>query len=204
MPLGTFVPKTGNKAGSFKPQDNADKPLIVVPREFRPDFVTKQYPNPKDVVFYDVADLSPLLKGEPVEIVIGVITGSKAIVDQLNNAMQKAKKDGATDDPKLPVKFVSRLNAANVVYYSVEPLDPESKEYQLAVKWESKNPEAIDKARAEKEEADAKAASSNGSGNGNGYGANQNGAGLPDSQPETSAPATRMDDDDLEKAIAAL
>ena len=199
MPLGTFVPKTGNKAGSFKPQDNYDKPLIVVPREFRPDFVTKQYPNPKDVVIYDVADLSPLLKGEAVAITTGVITGSKAIVDQLHAAMEKAKKDGSTDDPKLPVKFVQRLNAANVVYYSVEPLDPESKEFQLAVKWEEKNPTAIDAARAEKEEADARAEVEKVAATMPGTAAD-----TADTAAAAAAPAPRMADDDLEKAIAAL
>lgn len=200
--LGTFVPPANGKTGSFRPQDNYGKPLIVVPREYREDFVTRQYPNPKPAVFYDVVDLLA------DTVIIGVVTGSKAIVDRLRDLIPS---DGG-EAPRLPVKIVQLTGAAGNTYFSIEPLTQGSQEHALAMAWDSKYPTRIDDERAKKLAADqvAEAQQQNAQQVPQPQGAAAPLAGIGASQPvqtqqvEQAVAAPPMDDDALAKALAAL
>jgi hypothetical protein len=207
MALGTFVPPVSRKAGSFDPRDNAGKPLIVIPREFREGFVSARYKDPKDVVIYDVADLTPLLQGEQPVIHVSVITGSGAMVDRLKTSVPA---DGA-EPTKLPVKIEAVTPPGKNTYYTIEPLDPESNEFKLAVAWESKYPTAIDDKRREHQAEMAAQQGTNGNGGGQsaaplqGIGGNSAPAAAPAPEPEPTKPAGGgLDDDALAKALASL
>lgn len=159
MALGTFTPPPSKTAGSFKPQDHAGKPIIVVVREFLENHTTRRYPEPRDKVIFDVVDIMS------DTVVISVMTGAGAIVDRLKDSIA-----GPGEEPtKLPVMFV-KVAAANGGndYYSVEPL--EGTALQLAAAWDAKNPTRIEDERAAKIEADRAAEKANGNGNGNGNG----------------------------------
>lgn len=141
--LGTFeAPPSQGKAGSFKPQNNVNRPIIAVPREFKTNFVTAQYPDPKDVVIYDVFDL---MTGN---IEISVITGSGAMVDRLKQYVPGGTKNDTAEPKPLPVKIVKVERSGKSDYYSIESL--EGKELQLAVLWDQKiGISAIEDKRAE-------------------------------------------------------
>lgn len=140
MALGTYVPPKTGVAGSFDPRYNADKPLIVVVREFREDFTTRKFPNPKDVVIVDVVDILANT------VIVSVIWGAGAVVDRLKD---RAPADGA-DPEKLPVKLVAvKSQSTGNDYASIEPL--EGKELELAVAWDAKNPTRIDDERAQRQ-----------------------------------------------------
>lgn len=141
MALGQFVPPAAGKAGSFDPRNHADKPLIVVVREFRPQFTTRAYPNPKDVIICDIVDIL----ADAVHV--SVIWGSAAIVDRLKD---QAPKDGA-EPTRLPVK-ISHVQSASTgrMYTTVDPLD--GKALELAAAWDAKFPTRIDDERAARQD----------------------------------------------------
>lgn len=199
MALGTFTPpaRANGKAGSFDPRFNTDKPLIVVVREFRENFTTQRFPNPKDVVIYDVVDLLANT------VQISVITGSGAIVDRLKPSVPA---DGAVPE-KLPVVFKLVSPAGGNPYCTVEPLEGQA--LQLAIAWDAKNPTRIEDERAAKMAADAAqapavdpvAAALQGLGQAAPAAAPLQGIGQT-AAPAAAAPA--MSDADLEAAIKAL
>jgi len=183
MALGTFTPPASVNGSSFDPRDKHGRPLIVVPRKFLPQHVSKRFPTPRDKVAVDVVDL---LENQ---VYLSVLWGSGPIVDRLNDAMKKGNTDVA-----LPIKIEEvKPESGGNKYYIVVPL--EGKELQLAAAWDEKNPGRVDRERAEAE-AEAGQQQQNGAGN---------------ESPATEAPAApaaaaqpRMDDDALEAAIAAL
>lgn len=147
MALGTFTPPpTGGKAGSFDPRYNADKPLIVVPREFRPQFVTARFPNPKDVVICDVVDVSANV------VHVSVIWGAAAIVDHIKNYVPT---DGSAPQP-LPVKIITTTGTKGNPYGKLVPL--EGPELDYVAGWDAAFPGRIDAERSAKIAADQAAA----------------------------------------------
>lgn len=223
MALGTFTPPAGGKAGSFDPRNHADKPLIVVVREFRPNFTTRAYPNPKDVIICDIVDILANA------VHVSVIWGSAAIVDRLKD---QAPKDGAAPE-RLPVK-ISHVQSASTgrMYTTVDPLD--GKALELAAAWDAKFPSRIDDERAARQDEVREAATRYDNGDqtgaaqapgfqglGNGQAAQQDPPPAQTQQTEQQAPAEQgtsnasattaqspapvgMSDDALEAAIASL
>lgn len=157
MALGTFTPPaTGGKSSTFDPRPqfgNVGKPLIVVPREFKPDFVTPKYPNPKNVVIVDVVDLSPLYSGGEAVVLPSVIWGAAAVVDYLKPYCL----DPNTVNTPLPVKIETRVGASGTPYAVLNGLA--DAELNLAAMWDQKFGLAfIDHAAAAKRAADQAAA----------------------------------------------
>jgi hypothetical protein len=138
--LGTFTPPVGGKAGSFDPRNHADKPLIVVVREFRKDFTTRRFPNPKDVIIVDIVDIL----ADAVHI--SVIWGSGAIVDRLKD---QVPQNGEAPQ-RLPVKISHVTSGAGNPYCTVDPL--EGKALELAAAWDQRYPTRIDDERAARED----------------------------------------------------
>ena len=145
MALGTFTLKARGKAASFDPRLNAGKPLIVVPREFRANFTTQRFPNPKDVVIVDVVDLL----ADTVHI--SVIWGGGAMVDAIK---EHVPTDGQAPTP-LPVVIQAASSAAGNSYYVLVPL--EGAALQLAAAWDAKYPTRVDQERAQHDAAQASA-----------------------------------------------
>lgn len=216
MALGTFVPPVRATAASYDPRTHFNRPLIVIPREFRADFTTKKFPAPKDVVFADVVDLmeaqgmgsAPGTVGQEDGVYISVIWGSGPIVDRLRGSVPTEGGEAT----KLPVKIVQVTPAGGGnVYYSVEPLEPDSQEMTLAQLWDTKRGHTVDEKRAALEaEAAANAPSGNGSQGSQGQapiaglGQTPTQTPAPAAAPAPAAPAAGVSDDDLAAAIAAL
>jgi hypothetical protein len=139
MALGTFTLKAKGKASSFDPRVNGGKPLIVIPREFRPNFTTQRFPNPKDVVIVDVVDLL----ADTVHV--SVIWGGGAMVD----AIKEHVPAEGQEPTKLPVKIQAASSAAGNSYYVLAPLDGAA--LQLANAWDAKFPQRVDQERARHE-----------------------------------------------------
>lgn len=143
MALGTYTLKAKGKASSFDPRVNHGKPLIVVPREFRANFTTQRFPNPKDVVIVDVVDLL----ADTVHV--SVIWGGGAMVDAIK---EHVPTDGG-EPTKLPVKIGAATAASGNQYYVLVPL--EGAELQLAGAWDAKYPTRVDQERAQHDAAQA-------------------------------------------------
>jgi hypothetical protein len=139
MALGTFTLKAKGKASSFDPRVNGGKPLIVIPREFRPNFTTQRFPNPKDVVIVDVVDLL----ADTVHV--SVIWGGGAMVD----AIKEHVPAEGQEPTKLPVKIQAASSAAGNSYYVLAPL--EGQMLQLAAAWDAKYPTRVDQERSQHE-----------------------------------------------------
>jgi hypothetical protein len=198
MALGTFTPPPSKTASSFDPREKHGRPLIVVPREFLENHVTKKYPQPRDKVVADVVDLLS------DTVVISVLWGSGAIVDRLKDSCTRAVP--TPDEAKLPVKIVKVApSGGGNEYFSIESL--EGKELQLAAAWDAKNPTRIDDERTAREAADKAEAAAKA-----GNGSTQEQAPLAGiSAASAAAPAAAeapasggLSDDALEAALAAL
>lgn len=146
MALGTYTLKAKGKAASFDPRVNHGKPLIVVPREFRANFTTQRFPNPKDVVIVDVVDLL----ADTVHI--SVIWGGGAMVDAIK---EHVPVDGQPPTP-LPVMIQPTSSAAGNSYFVLVPL--EGPALQLAAAWDAKYPTRVDQERAQHDAAQASGA----------------------------------------------
>lgn len=139
MALGTYTLKAKGKAASFDPRVNHGKPLIVIPREFRANFTTQRFPNPKDVVIVDVVDLL----ADTVHV--SVIWGGGAMVDAIK---EHVPADGQ-EPTKLPVVIKPTSSAAGNSYYVLAPL--EGAALQLAAAWDAKFPTRVDAERMQHE-----------------------------------------------------
>lgn len=139
MALGTYTLKAKGKAASFDPRVNHGKPLIVVPREFRANFTTQRFPNPKDVVIVDVVDLLA------DTVYISVIWGGGAMVDAIK---EHIPSDGQAPTP-LPVMIQPTSSASGNAYYVLVPL--EGAALQLAAAWDAKYPTRVDQERSQHE-----------------------------------------------------
>ena len=185
--LGPFKSKAGNflEATKFDAAANVGHPLVVIVHDFKEDFKTEAYPNPRPVAFVMIADLSPLLKGGEAILYGNAILGGDAVADRLRDYTGAVNEDGSL--VKLQVKLGNAVsNSTKRSYRTIEPL--EGAELALAVKWDEKNPTALQDERARLEAEAAARGEEEGSGNAD--------------NKASSAPV--MDDDELAKAIAAL
>jgi hypothetical protein len=133
----------GDKFGvSERNPQGVDRPLIVKVREVVEDFKSRDYPDPKPVVFVDVVDLFGRNNDWNPTIYVGPLWGGAALVDSLRPYVGQ--------DAELPVmpKLVRSGSGRN--YTVLVPLD-ESTWLDAAVKWLEMNPTAIDDARRARE-----------------------------------------------------
>ena len=146
MAIGTLEdPPAGLKSATFKPNENYNKPILAVAREFHPEFKSQRYPEPKPAVIYDVVDLAT------GEIHIGVITGSGAMVDRLKQYVPGGSKNKTDGGVVLAVKIVKVPQDKGEPYYSLKQLEADSNELKYAAAWDKKYGLAkIDEARKAK------------------------------------------------------
>lgn len=155
--LGTFnAPINSGKASSFDPRPqygNVGKPLIVVCREYKENFVTPKFPTPKNVVIVDVVDLSPLYAGGEAIVLPSVIWGAGAVVDRIRKECQPGEA--------YPMKLIT-VNGSNGPYASIVGLQTDPADAEMlarAVDWDTRFGIAyVDHCRAQKQAADAAAA----------------------------------------------
>lgn len=187
MALGTFKAQAGNfiAATPFDAAASAGHPLVVIVHDFKEDFSTEAYPNERPVAFVMIADLAPVLQGQPVALYANAILGGDAVADRLRNYAKA--EDEAGNPVKLPVKLgTAKSQKTGRNYRTIEPLT--GAELQLAIEWDEKNPTALQDERARLQaEADAKAEEKGGAAVSNG-----------------KAPRPGTDDDALAAAIAGL
>lgn len=217
--LGQFIaPPSGLKAGQFDPAQNVGKPVIMVPREHRTDFVTPRFPNPKDVVIYDLVDLTSLdpATGEARNLQISVITGAGAMVDRLKNHLPGQPGNDTGAPMALPVKIVAVERPGKATYFSIAGL--EGQELQLAQLWDTRFGIAYIDAKRAEVQAEQQVANGAAAGNGmpawaaNGAAPAPAPAAAPAAAPVTEAatapPAANTyagsSEQDLAAAIAAL
>lgn len=126
-------PQTSFASDSLKPSEAQDRPLVVHVVERRENIVTKFQPAGAPGVIVDVADV----KAEAVYV--GVLWMNGALVDALTPYAGKT----------LPIRLVMTPSkkAGGYPYLSVEALD--GADLEAAAKWDSANPDAFDKRRAE-------------------------------------------------------
>lgn len=189
MALGTFVAPQGNfiKATPFDAAANAGHPLIVIVHDFKEDFSTKEYPNERPVAFVMIADLAPVLQGQPAQLYANAILGGDAVADRLRAYAPGGNRNPDGELMKLPVKLgTAKSQKSGRNYRTIEPL--EGAELKLAVTWDEKNPTVLQDERARLQaEADAEA---------------EKGGNAP--KASNGKVDTKFNDDALEAAIAGL
>lgn len=136
MTLGQFVNKPRIESDRVKATDLTNRPLLVLVNECLKDFVSQAYPDPKDVITLDVADLST------GRIYIGPLWGAGRVVDSL--------KPYAGSGQVMPVKLVE-IQGKTRVYLGVEALT--GTELAMAQQWFASYPTAMADQRAQKEMA---------------------------------------------------
>jgi len=136
MTLGQFVNKPRIESDRVKATDLTNRPLLVLVNECLKDFTSQAYPDPKDVITLDVADLST------GRIYIGPLWGAGRVVDSL--------KPYAGSGQVMPVKLVEIQGKARV-YLGVEALA--GAELAMAQQWFASYPTAMADQRAQKEMA---------------------------------------------------
>jgi hypothetical protein len=187
MALGKFVAPQGNfiKSTPFNAQAAEGHPLIVIVREFNPEFSTEAYPNKRPVAFVMIADLEPVKAGGAAVLYANALLGGDAVADRLKDYAGAEDEDG--NPVKLPVKLGQKASKqGGRKYRTIEPLT--GAELALAVAWDEKNPTALQDERARLQaEADAEAAKNEGNG----------------AAPKAGT-GTKFDDSALEAAIAGL
>lgn len=134
MTLGQFVNKPRVESDKVQAKELVNRPLLVLVNEHLRDFTSTAYPDPKDVVTLDVADLST------GRIYIGPLWGAGRVVDSL--------KPYAGSGQVMPVKLVEIQGKARV-YLGVEPLA--GAELAMAQQWYASYPTAMSDQRAQKE-----------------------------------------------------
>lgn len=140
MTLGAYEPPVRVQGDKFAAQDNQNKPLIVVARQFIENAKTKHSPEGKPGIRIDVVDL--LDNGR---IYIDALWMSGALVDGL-------KPHVAAGTP-LPVEIQQVTSGSGNPYLTLVPLLDDKR--KLAEGWYAKNPTAVADERA-KREAEAK------------------------------------------------
>jgi hypothetical protein len=167
--LGEFKNNGGGaypESTKFDADANLGHPLVVIVHDFKEDFTSERFPNPRPVAFVMIADLNPLLSGGQPVLYGNAILGGTAVADRLRGYAGATNEDGTP--VKLPVKLVTvqpKKKGGNP-YRGIEPLA--GAELDLAAKWDAKFPTALQDerqrlldeaaARAAEEEADAKPA----------------------------------------------
>lgn len=141
MALGHYTRPARIQADSLDVRTVVGRPLLVKVREFRPDFTSPKFPNPKDVVIVDVVDLLGPNNDGNAKIFVGPLWGAAAVVDGL--------KENAGRDITLPVMPVNQQSGSGRTYVTLIPL--EDKYLAFAEAWYAKNANAIDEARNAKE-----------------------------------------------------
>ena len=109
MTFGTFTPASRIDTDKVRIDALDGHNLLVRVQEFKPDFTSKQYPNPKAVVFCDVADLGT------GQVYIGVLWGAGAVVDGL--------KQYAGTGQVLPVGVEKVVGGAHGGWMRLNPLE---------------------------------------------------------------------------------
>lgn len=132
--IGTLEdPPAGLKTARFAPQENYNKPILAVPREYLPEFKSSKYgqkDETREMAVYDVVDLTT------GEIHIGVMTGSGAIKDRLKQYVPGGSKN-KTDEPVMfAVKIVKVPQERGEPYYTLQNL--EGNELKYAQAWDKK------------------------------------------------------------------
>lgn len=198
MALGQFKTNSGVfvQATPFDAAANQGHPLVVIVRDFREDFSTEAYPNPRPVAFVMIADLQPLLSGGEPVLYGNAILGGDAVADRLRDYAGALDENG--EPIKLPVKLgTAKSQKSGRNYRTIEALT--GAELALAVKWDEKNPTALQDERA-RLEAEAAARAEEQEANGG----SQTPA-APLSTTKTAAPKQQaIGDDALAAAMAAL
>lgn len=188
--LGAYEPPVRVLGDKFAAQDNQNKPLIVVARQFIENAKTKHSPEGKPAVRVDVVDL--LDNGR---IYIDALWMSGALVDGL-------KPHIAAETP-LPVEIKQVVAGSGNPYLTLAPLLDDKR--KLAEGWYAKNPTAVADERA-KREAEAKplgemAAPAEQNGNG---AAKTEAPAKTEAAPAPVAPAESMNEDAVAAALARL
>jgi|SRR5882757_9123789 len=155
MALGQYTQRPSKgKTNTFKPQNNANKPLLIVPREFITGFTSEAYKErgEQDVLLYDIVDLSTAMTPTGLNlaaatIVPTVITGAGAIVDDLKRFVPGGPENQSADEKMMALKFIPTRGKGPNEYYICEQLS--GPELQLAAAWDSQHGlAAIHQARA--------------------------------------------------------
>lgn len=136
MTLGQFVNKPRIQSDRVTAKELEARPLLVLVNECLKDFVSAEYPEPKDVITLDVADLST------GRIYIGPLWGAGRVVDSL--------KPYAGSGQVMPVKLVT-IQGKTRPYLGVEPLA--GAELAMAQQWYASYPTAMADQRTQKEMA---------------------------------------------------
>lgn len=157
MALGTFKAAQGTFIAStpFNAAASEGHPLVVIVREFNPEFSTEAYPNKRPVAFVMIADLEPVKTGGQAVLYANALLGGDAVADRLKDYAGAVDED---DNPvKLPVKLGQKASKqGGRKYRTIEPLT--GAELALVSAWDEKNPTALQDERARLQaEADAEA-----------------------------------------------
>lgn len=142
MALGQYTPRPDSKGKTttFKPQENVGKPLLAVPREFIPDFESDQYEGLRDVIIYDIVDLSTCMTAAGLDLNAAkiyptVMTGAKAIRDDMKRFIPGGTDNPTADEQMMAVKIGKKhSNKSGFDFYVLDQLD--GPELQLAAAWE--------------------------------------------------------------------
>lgn len=188
MTLGAYEPPVRVQGDRFAAQDNQNKPLIVVARQFIENAKTKHSPEGKPAVRLDVVDLLA------DTVYIDALWMSGALVDGLKPHV------GAGTPLPVEIQQVTGASSGNP-YLTLAPLTDQKR--QLAEGWYAKNATRVDDERA-KREAEAKPLGTMAApDNGNGASAAQSTPAPAPVQESTPAPAEPKSDSMNEDAVAA-
>jgi len=141
LQLATFTAPPRIDYDRVKAVDLVGRPLLLKVEKLIADYVSKEYPNPKDVITVDLVDLTT------GQIHIGPMWGAGRVVDHL--------KSHAGTGNVLPIKLVSKPGNGGREYLSPEPLD--GPELAYANQWFATYPTALADSRTAKEAQSAAA-----------------------------------------------
>lgn len=133
MALGKFVNSTKKAyvpSGKFNAQapENHNRPLLVVPREFRAQFSTGKF-DPRDVILVDVVDL------DANKVIINVLWGGAALVGRLKHYVPGGKENPGTEPLPYPIQLQTQPGEKGS--YAV-PMDVDAMGRAKAAAWDMK------------------------------------------------------------------
>lgn len=139
--VGEWTPPARIQGDQRRVDSLVGRPIIVVVRDVLENHSSRAYPEPKDKVIVDLVDLAgPTDDFTQPRIYVNCLWGAGAVVDGL--------KEYKGDGKAYMVKPGSTKSANGRDYIILEPLAGDERAF--AMNWLSRNPEAIDAARAEK------------------------------------------------------